>query len=262
LLGADDGDIQDTDRLHVTFHHNWWSTLCHERMPRVRYGRVHSYNNYFNAPGNNYCVRAALESQVILERNWFENVDTPWEKFITTGATGLVSAVSNVFVNVTGLTDPGTDTVFSVPYLYTPDDTGGLPGIVTNNAGAGQLGPGTTFEQWQLLYFGCTTCPQAAATADPDGDRFTNLQEFQAGTDPADSASLFRITSIALEADDIRVTWMSGPGKTNAIERTDSLPNSFAVLTNVVTTATTTDYLDVGAITNAPAFFYRIRLVP
>jgi pectate lyase len=262
LLGADDGDIQDTDRLHVTFHHNWWSTLCHERMPRVRYGRVHSYNNYFNAPGNNYCVRAALESQVILERNWFENVDTPWEKFITTGATGLVSAVSNVFVNVTGLTDPGTDTVFSVPYLYTPDDTGGLPGIVTNNAGAGQLGPGTTFEQWQLLYFGCTTCPQAAATADPDGDRFTNLQEFQAGTDPTDSASLFRISSIALVADDIRITWMSGPGKTNAIERTDSLPNSFAVLTNVVTTATTTDYLDVGAITNAPAFFYRIRLVP
>jgi len=141
LLGADDADIVDTGRLHVTFHHNWWSTLCHERMPRVRYGRVHSYNNYFNAPGNNYCVRAALESQVFLEQNWFENVKTPWEKFITTGTTGLVSAVSNVFVNVTGQSDPGTDTVFTVPYLYTPDDTGGLPFAITNNAGAARPGP-------------------------------------------------------------------------------------------------------------------------
>jgi pectate lyase len=141
LLGADDADTFDAGRLHVTFHHNWWSTLCHERMPRVRYGRVHSYNNYFNAPGDNYCVRAALESQVLLEQNWFENVDTPWEKFVTTGATGLVSAVSNVFVNVTGQTDPGTDTVFTVPYLYTPDDTGGVPFSVTNNAGAARPGP-------------------------------------------------------------------------------------------------------------------------
>lgn len=141
LLGSDDADVTDAGRLHVTFHHNWWSTLCHERMPRVRYGRVHSYNNYFNAPGNNYCVRAALESQVLLEANWFENVDTPWEKFITTGAAGLVSAVSNVFVNITGQTDPGTDTVFTVPYLYTLDDTGGLPLTVTNNAGAARPGP-------------------------------------------------------------------------------------------------------------------------
>jgi pectate lyase len=141
LLGSDDADTFDAGKLHVTFHHNWWSTLCHERMPRVRYGRVHSYNNYFNAPGNNYCVRAALESQVLLEKNWFENVKTPWEIFVTTGTTGLVSAVSNVFVNVTGQTDPGTDTVFTVPYLYTPDDTDNLPFAITNNAGAARPGP-------------------------------------------------------------------------------------------------------------------------
>jgi hypothetical protein len=107
----------------------------------VRYGRVHSYNNYFNAPGNNYCIRAALESQVLLEKNWFENVDTPWEKFITTGAPGLISAISNVFVNVTGQADPGTDSVFTVPYLYAPNNTDALPFMVTNYAGAAQPGP-------------------------------------------------------------------------------------------------------------------------
>jgi pectate lyase len=266
LLGSDDADIVDAGRLHVTFHHNWWSTLCHERMPRVRYGRVHSYNNCFNAPGNNYCVRAALESQVFLEKNYFENVDTPWEKFITTGATGLVSAVSNVFVNVTGQTDPGTDTVFSVPYIYTPDDTGGLPASVTNNAGAGQLGPGgSAFEQWQLLYFACTTCPQATATADPDGDGFTNLQEFQVGTDPTDSTSSFRITAITREGNDIRVAWMTGPGKTNALQASSGISftknfTDVVVITN--TTSTITNATDFGGATNISSRFYRVRLVP
>ena len=268
LLGSDDADIFDAGRLHVTFHHNWWSTLCHERMPRVRYGRVHSYNNYFNAPGNNYCVRAALESQVFLEKNQFENVDTPWEKFITTGATGLVSAVSNVFVNVTGLTDPGTDTVFAVPYIYTLDDTAGLPSTVTNSAGAGKLGPaGSAFQQWQLLYFACTDCPQAAATADPDGDGMSNDAEFQTGTDPTDSGSFFGITAIAREANDICVTWMTGAEKTNALQRTadtsGSYSNNFSdifIVTN--TTGSVTNYLDVGAVTNKPALYYRVRLVP
>jgi pectate lyase len=267
LLGSDDADIIDAGKLHVTFHHNWWSTLCVERMPRVRYGRVHSYNNYFNAPGNNYCVRAALESQVFLEKNWFENVDTPWEKFVTTGATGLVSAVSNVFVNVTGQTDPGTDTVFAVPYIYTLDSSNSLSAAVTNNAGAGKLGPGgSAFEQWQLLYFACTTCPQAAATADPDGDRSSNESEFIAGTDPADSASMFRIASIIRSNNDISVTWMTGVGKTNALDRTGgaagSFSNNFAGIFTVTNTAAgTTNYLDLGAATNSPAFYYRVRLV-
>jgi hypothetical protein len=238
-------------------------------MPRVRYGRVHSYNNYFNAPGNNYCIRAALESQVFLEMNHFENVDTPWEKFITTGATGLVSAVSNVFVDVTGQTDPGTDTVFSVPYTYTLDNTNNVSAIVTNNAGAGKLGPaGSAFEQWQLLYFACTTCSQAAATADPDDDGSSNESEFLSGSDPTDNGSSFRITVVARENDDIRVTWTTGPVRTNALERTAGVAGSFntnaftAIFTATNTAAGTTNYLDVGAATNVPALYYRVRLVP
>ena len=262
LLGADDADIMDAGRLHVTFHHNWWSTLCHERMPRVRYGRVHSYNNY--------CLRAALESQVFLERNCFENVNTPWEKFITTGATGLVSAVSNALVNVTNQTDPGTDTVFSVPYIYALDDTNGLPSVVTDNAGAAKLGPvGSTFQQWQLLYFACTDCPQAAVTADPDGDGMSNEAEFQAGTDPTDSASSFRIVSIACQDSDVQVVWTTGIGRTNTLQATAGdasggyNTNGFAdIFTVTNTVGPVTNYLDIGTATNSPARYYRVRLVP
>jgi Bacterial TSP3 repeat len=106
----------------------------------------------------------------------------------------------------------------------------------------------------------------ADAGNDNDGDGLSNLQEFQAGTDPTNSASFLGITSITQTSTNILVTWMTASGKTNALERTagvaGTFSNNFSVVTNIVTTGTTTNYLDVGAATNTPAFYYRVRLVP
>ena len=61
---------------------------------------------------------------------------------------------------------------------------------------------------------------------------------------------------------------MTGPGKTNALQRTAGASGSFAtnafaaIFTATNTVGTTTNYLDVGAATNVPAFYYRVRLVP
>jgi len=108
----------------------------------------------------------------------------------------------------------------------------------------------------------------ADANIDTDGDGLTNLQEFLAGTDASNSASVFGITAIAREASDLRVTWMTGVGKTNALQRTAGAAGSFAtntfaaIFTVTNTVGTATNYLDTGAATNVPAFYYRIRLVP
>ena len=106
------------------------------------------------------------------------------------------------------------------------------------------------------------------ANLDGDGDGLTNLQEFQVGTDPNNNASTFRMTAIAPEGDDMRVTWMMGSGKTNALERSagdmsGGYSNNFmAIFTVTNTVDTTTNYLDIGAATSVPSFYYRIRLVP
>ena len=108
----------------------------------------------------------------------------------------------------------------------------------------------------------------ADAGNDPDGDGFTNLQEFQAGTSPTNSASAFRITSIAREANNVRVTWMTGIGRTNALDRSAGDPsgnfttNYVSIFTVTNTVGKATNYLDLGAATNTPAFYYRVRLVP
>jgi pectate lyase len=146
LIASSDSD--NGSQYHITFHHNWWSTNCVERMPSVRFGRVHCFNNYYNAPGNNYCVRTRIDAQCLVENNFFENVKNPWERYITSGNPGLLYATNNNVgyldtsygVTWAGGGDsvliPGTDTVFTPPYSYTLDNASDVPSIVTENAGA------------------------------------------------------------------------------------------------------------------------------
>jgi hypothetical protein len=50
-------------------------------------------------------------------------------------------------------------------------------------------------DSWRIRYFGDVVCEgDAAATADPDGDGYTNLQEWQNGTDPTTSDRFFLFT--------------------------------------------------------------------
>jgi hypothetical protein len=129
--------------------------------------------------------------------------------------------------------------------------------------------PLTGYQAWQMRYFNCTNCPQAVATADSDGDGQDNATEFLAGTDPTNSASAFRITSIQRTSNDLRVIWTMGSGKTNALQATAGAgsgsysTNGFSdIFTVTNTVGSVTNYLDAGAGTNTPAKYYRVRLVP
>lgn len=126
----------------------------------------------------------------------------------------------------------------------------------------------TAFESWQVQYFGDTNNAAAAASADPDGDGQNNMAEFLLGTDPTNNISGFRIQSITSEGNNLRITWTMGPGRTNALQLSTggnggNYSNNFADLFTVTNTiGTVTNYLDGGAKTNAPARYYRVRLVP
>jgi T5SS/PEP-CTERM-associated repeat protein len=109
------------------------------------------------------------------------------------------------------------------------------------------------------------------ADADPDHDGFTNLEEYEAGTDPNDPKSTpFQITSIVQQGNDVLLTWLTAGGKTNVVQATGNAPsnysNNFTDLSPVIvpqgSDLTYTNYLDLGAATNFPARYYRVRLVP
>jgi uncharacterized repeat protein (TIGR03803 family) len=157
---------------------------------------------------------------------------------------------------------PGGSLVLSNYTLYGMIPSGGIGyGLVFAS------GLPLSFQDWQTRYFGCTNCSQAATTADPDGDGQNNQAEFLSGTIPTNSASVLQIATITREGNNVRVNWTTGPGKTNALERTGGASGSYstnfaAIFTVTNTTGTATNYLDVNAATIKPSLYYRVRLVP
>jgi T5SS/PEP-CTERM-associated repeat protein len=122
---------------------------------------------------------------------------------------------------------------------------------------------------WKQQY-GFDPLNPAVATTDPDGDGFSNLQEYLAGTDPTNSASYFHIVCVTpTNAADVLVSWVTGDERTNALQATAGdtsggyNTNGFADIFTVTNTlGTVTNYLDAGAATNFPARYYRVRVVP
>lgn len=118
---------------------------------------------------------------------------------------------------------------------------------------------------WELEYFGQLTGTDP--NADPDHDGMSNLEEFIAGTNPTNAASVLRLTSpSAANPSAIGVSWQSATGKYYWLERTTNLASGFStvVATNISATAPTNTVTD----TTAPPGnrgFYRVgveQLIP
>ncbi len=95
LIGhSDDNGGEDRGKLKITLHHNWWSDGVRERMPRVRFGEVHVFNNYYSSGVSNYCVGAGAEAHILLENNYFDGVRNP-HRYINSGDANTAHITSN-----------------------------------------------------------------------------------------------------------------------------------------------------------------------
>jgi pectate lyase len=74
LIGNSDSATADREHLRVTLHHNLFDSTG-QRTPRVRFGRVHVYNNVYRADRNSNfrsAWGAGVESRIVAENNYFE----------------------------------------------------------------------------------------------------------------------------------------------------------------------------------------------
>ncbi|MFD8493062.1 polysaccharide lyase family 1 protein [Amycolatopsis sp. NPDC059657] len=74
LIGNTDRPTYDVGKLRVTMHHNLFENLG-SRVPRVRYGQVHVYNNLYVVPFTNsyeYSWGIGIESKIYAENNFFQ----------------------------------------------------------------------------------------------------------------------------------------------------------------------------------------------
>lgn len=170
LVGHSNSASEDKD-ITATFHHNFYD-LSSSRHPRVRFGKVHVYNNFFNAV-TTYGVGSAYGAMVLVEDNNFDAVRLPidictfpakksgssWVSNLQGSVAGYVYERGNEYTNIPAdanevypftnvefkaydgekLSTPYTYNDFKPSYEYIVDAAADVPSIVKASAGTGKL---------------------------------------------------------------------------------------------------------------------------
>lgn len=153
MIGNSDsaGDT-DRGRLRVTLHHNLFRDVV-ERAPRVRFGKVDTYNNHYAVGEGAYAYSLGIgaESQLVAERNSFTlpaglgagRILKKWKDAPVTAEGNYVNGrpVDLVAVHNAELPDETLRRGAGwTPTLRTRvHDPRALPALVTQRAGAGRL---------------------------------------------------------------------------------------------------------------------------
>jgi pectate lyase len=152
LVGQSDSNTEDEGHQTISFIGNLYRSVG-QRAPRVRFGKVHTANNYFVGSTTDpvypylYSIGTGLDSKVISDNNVFDiagaaagscaavvknpNTDNPEGNFKDVGS--LVNGVA-----LGGCTAP-TAVGWTVPYTYPKLPTAQVKASVLANAGTGKI---------------------------------------------------------------------------------------------------------------------------
>jgi pectate lyase len=137
LVGhSDSNGSQDTGHLKVTYHHNWFYNV-NSRLPSLRFGTGHAFDNYFN--GSDTAIHSRENAQFLVQNNVFRSVSTPIETTGDSPVDGYVNQSGNDFGGGTNdITQTGSFT--SPPYSFTLDATSSVISTVSTYSGTGIVG--------------------------------------------------------------------------------------------------------------------------
>ncbi|GAA4842514.1 pectate lyase [Kitasatospora terrestris] len=152
LIGNSDSSTVDSGHLKVTFHHNLWQNTV-ERAPRVRFGQVDVYNNYFVPTAGNYeySIGVGKSSQIVAQNNYFALPSgvTAGKVLYNWGGTALTASGNAVNGTTTDLIAAwnaansskklGTSAGWTPTLRTAVDAASAVPAKVTASAGAGHL---------------------------------------------------------------------------------------------------------------------------
>lgn len=146
LLSHDnDAQQQDTGKLHVSYHHNWFNQT-RQRHPRVRFGQAHLFNNWCDNPTSthNYFIGVGMSANIYADGNYVNCYGEvtqdmgdagPNAKLTWDAATNLIVLGDGVEFNTGNAFNPRSF------YNYTLDPAANIPTILQQGAGAGKIVP-------------------------------------------------------------------------------------------------------------------------
>lgn len=150
LIGGQDTSAVDVGKLRITIHHNYFENTG-QRLPRVRFGQVHIYNNYYNETANSaflYALGVGVSSQIFAQNNVYLLPKTMTAASIIKSYNGTAVHSEGDMINgkpVDLLAAYNTvnsphlgNTVNWIPQFYLPVTSSSLvPDLVSGNAGSG-----------------------------------------------------------------------------------------------------------------------------
>jgi hypothetical protein len=152
--------------------------------------------------------------------------------------------------------EPGTNI-----FLRASDTAGHIANgnVFTVESSADADGDGLP-DAWEIRYFGTTA---AQPHDDPDGDGLDNLEEFRAGTNPTEAASVLHVQSVQVRGADAVIQFASVSGKAYRLERTQDIsqPEWTTVVEFIPGTGKVMNITAPGA-AGGGGFFFRLRIVP
>jgi len=138
LIGADIGNFAGRD-ISVTMHNNYFDGI-EQRAPRLRYARVHSFNNYFRHWGG-YASASSQDAKFLSENNVYEAAPGGSKIGISTGAygsdtqSGRTRSEGDVSVNGAELREVMRESVNAPGYSYSMSepDSAMINNVVSNS---------------------------------------------------------------------------------------------------------------------------------
>ena len=142
LIGSSDSKVADEGKLNVTLHHNYFHNLV-QRAPRVRFGKVHVYNNYYQSDNKNseysysYSLGVGKNSKIYAENNVADIEGRDYKDFVKIFGGKELTTINNIFNGQK--IDKFNESLVKVnwvPTLYQKiDATNEVKDKVLNNAG-------------------------------------------------------------------------------------------------------------------------------
>ena len=152
LVGSSDSSTVDEGHLTATFHHNYFTNIT-ERAPRVRFGRVHLFNNYHEGNRSHsvyphlYSIGVGYKSQILSHNNAFDIsgatscpdvIKNPGSSSMTGAISDSGSLLNGSALNVASACSFAAAS-WTIPYTFNPSPASEVAGKVVPNAGVGKL---------------------------------------------------------------------------------------------------------------------------
>lgn len=131
LWGNSDSHTQDRGHLNTTFQYCWWDEGCRDRMPRVRFGKIHIANCLYSSTVTSGCIGVGCEADVLVEKSVFKGIKRPHKVY---DESGQIRFEGCKFQDST--VDTGTESSFTPPYRLETISAEEVETSVRSHAGA------------------------------------------------------------------------------------------------------------------------------